>query len=69
MSTVLELTREQQLALLSTPEPVTVDIPEAKRTFVVIEKETYDRLQSLLEVDEVDRSLFEFDEIDPPPTK
>jgi hypothetical protein len=49
---VIELT-EQQRQELSSPEPVAID-PETGQAYVLVRKETYDRLKALLALDDYD---------------
>jgi hypothetical protein len=46
-------------------DPVILEDPETKTAYVVLKRETYERLLTLLEVERVDRSLYEFGEFHP----
>ena len=58
---MIELTHEQRLEL-NEPEPVAID-PETRQTYVLVRKDLYERLRRAL--DEIDPSLYEFEEIEP----
>jgi hypothetical protein len=49
---MIELT-EQQRQVLSAPEPVVID-PQTQRTYVLVPRETYERLKALLALDDYD---------------
>jgi hypothetical protein len=49
---MIELT-EQQRQDLSAPEPVAID-PLTRQTYVLVRRETYDRLKALLALDDYD---------------
>ncbi len=49
---MIELT-EQQRQELSTPEPVAID-PQTRETYVLVRRETYERLKTLLVLDDYD---------------
>jgi hypothetical protein len=49
---MMELT-EQQRQELSAPEPVAID-PQTRETYVLVRRETYDRLKALLALDDYD---------------
>ncbi|HEY1377386.1 MAG TPA: hypothetical protein VGF55_11365 [Gemmataceae bacterium] len=49
---MIELT-EQQRQELSAPEPVAVD-PQTRETYVLVRREAYERLKSLLALDDYD---------------
>jgi hypothetical protein len=51
-ATVIELT-DQQRQELNTPEPLAID-PETRETYVLVRRETYDRLKRLLALDDYD---------------
>ena len=48
-------------------EPVALEDPETKDSYVILKREVYDRLLKLMEVERVDRSLYEFGEFHPTP--
>jgi hypothetical protein len=49
---MIELT-EQQRQELSAPEPVAID-PQTRETYVLVRREAYDRLKTLLALDDYD---------------
>jgi len=49
---MIELTQAQRHEL-STPEPVAID-PQTRQTYVLVRREIYDRLKSLLALDDYD---------------
>lgn len=49
---MIELT-EQQRQELSAPEPVAID-PQTRETYVLVRREAYERLKSLLALDDYD---------------
>ena len=49
---MIELTEEQRLEL-SAPEPVAID-PQTRQTYVLIRRESYERLKALLALDYYD---------------
>ena len=62
------LTPEQrQLVARAGAEPVRVADPETNVAYVILKAEVYERLLKLMEVERVDRSLFEFGEFHPDP--
>jgi hypothetical protein len=67
---MIELTKEQRHELTE-PEPLVID-PETRQTYVLVRKEVYDRLRTLLDEDTVyttadmlDRVMAEDDAYDP----
>jgi hypothetical protein len=67
MSPTFEFTPEQRHVLLSSSPPITVAVSEGERQYVIIEKDVYERLKGLLQVDEADPSFFDCEETDLPP--
>jgi hypothetical protein len=60
------LTSEQRQALArSEGEPVRIEDPETKTTYLLIREDLFLQLQELLAVEKVDRSLYEFGEFYP----
>lgn len=62
-----ELTPEQASILLQSQDQLTVLVPGAK-PYVLVPRDSYDRMKELLQVDDVDPSFFDCEEIEPPPT-
>ena len=48
-------------------DPVTLDDPETNASYVILKREVYERLLKLMEVERMDRSLYEFGEFHPTP--
>ena len=46
-------------------EPVSLDDPESKNSYVILKRDVYERLVKLMEVERVNRSLYEFGEFHP----
>jgi hypothetical protein len=60
------LTAEQKEALAhSDGEPVRVEDPETKTTYLLVREELFQHIQELLAVEKGDRSLYEFGEFHP----
>lgn len=60
------LSTEQRLALSrSEGEPVRVEDPDTKTTYLLVREDVFRQLQDLLAVEKVDRSLYEFGEFHP----
>lgn len=67
MTTALELTTEQGQVVLGAAEPVPVLIKNAREKFLIISAEAYDKMRELLQVDEVEDSLLECEDLPDPP--
>jgi hypothetical protein len=61
----IELTQQQHQALAGSSEPIRVWDPAARREYVLLRTELYERMRKLLATETVDPSLYEFEEIDP----
>jgi hypothetical protein len=60
---MIELTEEQRREVRRADGPVRVTDPDTKAEYVVLKAEFYERMKRVFE--EVDPSLYEFDEIEP----
>lgn len=60
---MLELTDEQHRAVEAGAEPPRLIDPRTQKAYVLVPAELYERLKRVLE--EVDPSLYEFEEIEP----
>lgn len=60
----VDLTPEQRRALLYADEGVPARDPETKREYVILKREVFDKIKRVLDIDEVEPSIFEFEEID-----
>jgi hypothetical protein len=49
-------------------EPLLLEDPETNTSYVVVKRQVYERLLTLLAVERVDRSLYEFGEFHPTPS-
>ncbi|HVS39615.1 MAG TPA: hypothetical protein VMS17_28925 [Gemmataceae bacterium] len=49
---MIELTEQQRLEL-SAPEPIAID-PQTRETYVLVRRETYERIKALLALDDYD---------------
>lgn len=56
---------QRQLVERAGNEPVPLEDPETRQGFVLLRRDVYDRLLKLMEVEQVDRSLYEFGEFHP----
>ncbi|CAN5858427.1 hypothetical protein BH23PLA1_BH23PLA1_31430 [soil metagenome] len=62
----MTITPEQRQAIEEAgDEPVRVEDPETREGYILLRQEIYERLLKLLEVEHVDRSLYEFGEFHP----
>jgi hypothetical protein len=62
----MTISRELKQAVeLAGTEPVAIEDPENHASYVVLKREVYERLLKLMEVERVDRSLYEFGEFRP----
>ncbi len=62
----MTITTEQKRAIDKAGiEPVSLDDPDTKDSYVILKREVYERLVKLMEVERVDRSLYEFGEFYP----
>ncbi len=59
----LELTPEQELLITASAEPIQILIKNATQRYVVVSEEVYQKMQDLLQIDEVEDSLFEFEDL------
>jgi hypothetical protein len=60
------LTAEQRQAIAQAEgEPVRVEDPETKTTYLLVREDWFHQLEELLAVEKVDRSLYEFGEFYP----
>lgn len=65
----MTITREQKAAVERAGiEPVVIEDPETRTAYVILKRDVYDRLLKLMEVERVDRSLYEFGEFHPKPS-
>ncbi len=60
---MIELTEEQRREVRRVDGPVRLTDPETKAEYVVLKAEVYEQMRRVFE--EVDPSLYEFEEIDP----
>lgn len=60
----IELTDEQVKALDNGEKPPRVVNPRTKETYVLVQAQLYEKMRKTLEVEEVDPSLYEFEEIE-----
>lgn len=60
---MLELTSDQEKAVLGSSEPVPILAKASSRRFLLITEEAYQKIQELLKVDEVEDSLFECEDL------
>jgi hypothetical protein len=56
---------QRQMVERAGDRPVPLEDPETRQDYVLLRKDVYDRLLKLMEVERVDRSLFEFGEFHP----
>lgn len=59
---MIHLTEEQRLATEQSDTPVRLTDPKTQRQYVLLRAESYEKLQRILAAEEVDPSLFEFEE-------
>jgi hypothetical protein len=59
----IDFTPEQRQTLLEADMPVPARDPETKKEYIILQREVFDKLTRVLEIDEIDPSLFEFEEI------
>jgi hypothetical protein len=64
--TSFQLTPEQASLLRTAQDHITFAVPGISERFVIIRQDRFDKMKELLEVDEVDPSFFDCEEIDPP---
>jgi hypothetical protein len=63
----IELTDEQARALENGEKPPRVVNPRTKETYVLVPAQIYEKVCHTLEVEEIDPSLYEFEEIEESP--
>lgn len=64
----MTITTEQKQAVeRAGVAPVSIDDPVTNTSYVLLRREVYERLLKLMEVERVDRSLYEFGEFHPNP--
>jgi hypothetical protein len=61
---MVDLTPEQRQALHEAGTAVPARDPETSQEYVIVQREALERLKRALDVDEIDPSFFEFEEID-----
>jgi hypothetical protein len=61
----LQLTEEQRRAIEATPE-TPPHVVAGDKEYVLVRLETYEQVKALLEAEEIDPSLYEFDEVPNP---
>lgn len=59
---MIELTPQQRREVEQAEKPVAVLDVETKREYVLVRREIYERLQKIMEIEEVDPSFYECDE-------
>jgi hypothetical protein len=63
----IELTDEQARALENGEKPPRVVNPRTKETYFLVQAQLYEKMRQILEVEEIDPSLYEFEEIEESP--
>ena len=66
--TNFQFTPEQTNLLLNMEDHITAAVPTMNKSFVIIPQDTFEKMRELLQVDEVDPSFFDCEEIDPAST-
>jgi hypothetical protein len=61
---MIHFTPEQRHSLGNSVTPVCALDPETRKEYVIIDREAFERIKRVLNVDEIDPSFFEFEEID-----
>jgi hypothetical protein len=65
-ATMVKLTPEQRREIAQAGEqPVRMEDPETHAAYVILKEEVYRRMEELLSVEKVDRSLYEFGDFHP----
>ncbi len=61
---MIDFTADQRQALPEAETPVPARDPETKKEYIILQREVFEQLKRVFEMDEVDSSLFEFEELD-----
>ena len=59
---MITLSEEQRQAVEKTKEPIRVADPKTQREYVLVQAEIFERMRRVMEAEEIDPSLFEFEE-------
>lgn len=63
---MIDFTAEQRQALQEAEVPVSARDPETQKEYVIVQREIFEKIQQVLDVEEIDRSFFEFEDLDYP---
>ncbi|MEX2138361.1 MAG: hypothetical protein WD894_03820 [Pirellulales bacterium] len=61
---MIHLTPEQRHSLRDSATPICALDPETRKEYVIMERDAFEKIKRVLDVDEIDPSHFEFEEID-----